>query len=117
MTLAPYTLPSALSVMPASRSLAMKCYLSLQRRNGTRLAVPTPEMRRRLVTVTMASASGYRVVSAKCCQGGSTVATLYEPTLIRVSDDAFLFQGFEKVGEQGTVQEWVLEPHCVGKAP
>jgi hypothetical protein len=95
----------------------MKCYLSLKRLNGARLTKPAPETSRRLVTVTLTTVGGYRVAEARCCQGGADVAALYEPTLIRVAENAFLFQGFEKAGEQGTVQEWVVEPHCSGSLP
>lgn len=93
----------------------MKCYLSLRRRNGIRLDAPAPDSRRRLVSVTIAVDSGFRVLHATCCHGGSTVAVLWEPGLIHVTDDAFLLQGFEKVGGQGAVQEWVLVPYFAGR--
>ena len=107
----------ALSATHASLSQQpniMKCYLSLKRRSGSRLASPAPETNRRLVTFRLSSRNGYRVAHAQCCQGGLEVAVLWEPTLIRVDEKSMLFQGFEKAGEQGTVQEWVVEPHFVG---
>lgn len=36
---------------------------------------------------------------------------LWEPTLIRLNEKSLLFQGIEKTGGQGTVQEWIVEPH------
>jgi len=60
-------------------------------------------------------ADGYRVARALCCTGGSEVAVLWEPTLIRVSADSFLFQGFEKADQQTVVQEWVPAPAGQGK--
>ncbi len=92
-------------------------YLSLKRHNGARLAQPAPETSRRLVTMTLTTVGGYRVAGARCCQGGAEVAALYEPTLIRVAADSFLFQGFEKAGEQGTVQEWIVKPHHARSLP
>ncbi len=91
----------------------MKCYLSLNRRSGSRLTTPAPETNRRLVTVSLSSHDGYRVARARCCQGGLEVAVLWEPTLIRVNEKSLLFQGIEKTGGQGTVQEWIVEPHFV----
>ena len=89
----------------------MKCLLSLKRLNGARLTAPAPEANRRLVSFKLETSAGYRVAHAHCCFGGQDIATLWEPTLIRVGDNCLLFQGFEKVGDQGAVQEWLLEPY------
>ena len=95
----------------------MKCHLSLRRLNGKRLASDRGEVRHRLVDLRLAAADGFRVASARCCQGGSVVAALWEPTLIRVDATSLLFQGFEKADEQTFVQEWVVEPYFAGVKP
>ena len=98
------------------RLLKMKCYLSLKRLKGQRSAIVPAEVRKRLVDFRLTLADGYRVAHAVCCTGGSEVAVLWEPTLIRVSADSFLFQGFEKADQQTVVQEWVVEPYFSGNA-
>ena len=95
----------------------MKCHLSLRRLKGKRLASDTGEVRHRLVDFHLTRADGYRVARAQCCVGGSEVAALWEPTLVRVDADAFLFQGFEKTGEQTVVQEWIVKPYVAGVLP
>lgn len=92
----------------------MKCYLSLRRLKGQRSVSVPVEVRRRLVDFRLTRADGYRVARAQCCSGGSEVAVLWEPTLIRVNADSFLFQGFEKADQQTVVQEWVVEPYFAG---
>lgn len=82
------------------RLLKMKCYLSLKRLKGQRSASVPVEVRKRLVDFRLTRADGYRVARALCCTGGSEVAVLWEPTLIRVGADSFLFQGFEKADQQ-----------------
>jgi hypothetical protein len=98
------------------RLLKMKCYLSLKRLKGQRSAIVPAEVRKRLVDFRLTLTDGYRVARAVCCTGGSEVAVLWEPTLIRVSADSFLFQGFEKADQQTVVQEWVVEPYFSGNA-
>lgn len=98
------------------RSHKMKCYLSLKRLKGQRSVSVPVEVRKRLVDFRLTRADGYRVARALCCTGGSEVAVLWEPTLIRVSNDSFLFQGFEKADQQTVVQEWVVEPCFSGNA-
>lgn len=71
-------------------------------------------MRHRLVDFRLTAADGYRVARAQCCVGGSEVAVLWEPVLIRVDADFLLFQGFEQAGEQTVVQEWIVKPYVVG---
>lgn len=92
----------------------MKCYLSLRRLKGRRSASGPVEVSKRLVDLHLARADGYRVARARCCVGGSEVAVLWEPTLIRVTADSFLFQGFEKADQQTVVQEWQVEPYFAG---
>jgi hypothetical protein len=92
----------------------MKILLSLRRLKGQRLAADKGDIRQRLVDFRLARSEGYRVARAQCCVGGSEVAVLWEPTLVRVDADAFLFQGFEKSGEQTVVQEWVVKPYVTG---
>jgi hypothetical protein len=93
------------------RLLKMKCYLSLKRVKGQRSGSVPVDVRKRLVDFRLTRADGYRVARALCCTGGIEVAVLWEPTLIRVSADSFLFQGFEKADQQTVVQEWVVEPY------
>ena len=107
-------LPSAPSATLASHYRppnAMKSHLSLRRLNGKRLASDRGEVRHRLVDFHLTRADGYRVARAQCCVGGSEVATLWEPTLIRVDATSLVFQGFEKTAEQTVVQEWIVEPY------
>ena len=92
----------------------MKCHLSLRRLNGKRLPSDRGDVRQRLVDFRLTAADGYRVARAQCCVGGSEVAVLWEPTLIRVDADSLLFQGFEKAGEQTVVQEWIVKPYVAG---
>ena len=111
------TSPCVLSATPASPSLPpsiMKCHLSLRRLNGKRLASDRGEVRHRLVDLRLTAADGYRVARAQCCAGGSEVAVLWEPTLVRVDTDSLLLQGFEKSGEQSVVQEWIVKPYFAG---
>jgi hypothetical protein len=49
--------------------------------------------------------------------GGSEVAVLWEPVLIRVDATALLFHGFEKADEQTVAQEWVVKPYVAGGLP
>jgi hypothetical protein len=95
----------------------MKILLSLRRLNGKRLAADKGDIRHRLVDFRLTAADGYRVARAQCCAGGSEVAVLWEPTLVRVDADSLLFQGFEKAGEQTVVQEWVVKPCVAGVLP
>lgn len=95
----------------------MKILLSLRRLKGQRLAANKGEIRQRLVDFRLARADGYRVARAQCCVGGSELAVLWEPTLVRVDTDSLLFQGFEKAGEQTVVQEWVVKPYISGARP
>lgn len=95
----------------------MKCHLSLRRLKGQRLADDKGDVRQRLVDFRLMRADGYRVARAQCCVGGSEVAVLWEPTLVRVDADSLLFQGFEKAGEQTVVQEWVVKPYVAGVRP
>jgi hypothetical protein len=95
----------------------MKILLSLRRLKGQRLAADKGDICQRLVDFRLARADGYRVARAQCCVGGSEVAVLWEPTLVRVDSDSLLFQGFEKAGEQTVVQEWVVKPYVAGAKP
>jgi hypothetical protein len=95
----------------------MKILLSLRRLKGQRLAAGKGDVRQRLVDFRLARADGYRVARAQCCVGGSEVAVLWEPTLVRVDADSLLFQGFEKAGEQTVVQEWIVKPYVAGARP
>ncbi len=95
----------------------MKILLSLRRLNGKRLASDRGDVRHRLVDFRLTAADGYRVARAQCCVGGSEVAVLWEPTLVRVDSVSLLFQGFEKAGEQTVVQEWVVKPYIAGARP
>jgi hypothetical protein len=95
----------------------MKILLSLRRLKGKRLAADKGDIRQRLVDFRLARVDGYRVARAQCCVGGSEVAVLWEPTLVRVDTDSLLFQGFEKAGEQTVVQEWVVKPYISGARP
>jgi hypothetical protein len=95
----------------------MKIVLTLRRLKGQRLAADKGDIRHRLVDFRLTTTDGYRVAYAQCCVGGSEVAVLWEPTLVRVDADAFLFQGFEKAGEQAVVQEWVVKPYVTGARP
>jgi hypothetical protein len=49
--------------------------------------------------------------------GGSEVATLWEPVLIRVDATSLVFQGFEKTAEQTVAQEWLVKPYVAGGLP
>lgn len=95
----------------------MKILLSLRRHKGQRLSGIKGDVRPQLVDFFLARADGYRVARAQCCVIGSVIAVLWEPTLVRVEADAFLFQGFEKVGEQTVVPEWVVKPYVAGARP
>jgi hypothetical protein len=92
----------------------MKCHLSLRRLDGKRLSSDRGDVRHRLVDLSLTAADGCRVARAQCCVGGSELAVLWEPTLVRVDADFLLFQGFEKAGEQTVVQEWVVKPYVAG---
>jgi hypothetical protein len=92
----------------------MKCHLSLRRLNGKRLASDRCDVRHRLVDFRLTAADGYRVAHAQCCLGGSEVAVLWEPVLIRVDATSFVFQGFEKTAEQTVAQEWLVQPYVAG---
>jgi hypothetical protein len=108
---------SATPAYPFPLPSTMKCHLSLRRHKGQRLAADKGDIRQRLVDFRLTAADGYRVARAQCCAGGSEVAVLWEPTLIRVDADAFLFQGFEKVDEQTVAQEWIVKPYAAGARP
>lgn len=95
----------------------MKCHLSLRRLKGKRLASDRGEVLHRLVDFRLTAADGYRVARAQCCVGGSEVAVLWEPVLIRVDADSLLFQGFEKADEQTVAQEWLVQPYVAGVKP
>lgn len=95
----------------------MKCHLSLRRLKGQRLAADKGDVLHRLVDFRLTAADGYRVARAQCCTGGSEVAVLWEPTLVRVDADSLLFQGFENAGEQTVVQEWIVKPYFAGARP
>jgi hypothetical protein len=92
----------------------MKCHLSLRRLKGKRLPSDRGDVRQRLVDFRLTAVDGYRVARAQCCVGGSEVAVLWEPVLIRVDATFLLFQGFEKAGEQTVVQEWIVKPYVTG---
>jgi hypothetical protein len=89
----------------------------LRRLKGQRLTVNKGDIRQQLVDFRLTRAEGYRVARAQCCVGGSEVAVLWEPTLVRVDADSLLFQGFEKAGEQTVVQEWIVKPYVAGVRP
>ena len=95
----------------------MKCHLSLRRLNGKRLASDRGDVRHRLVDFRLTAADGYRVAHAQCCVGGSEVAVLWEPSLIRVDATSLVFQGFEKADEQTVAQEWLVQPYIAGAQP
>lgn len=95
----------------------MKILLSLRRLKGQRLAADKGDIRQRLVDFRLTRGDGYRVARAQCCVGGSEVAVLWEPTLVRVDADSLLFQGFEKVDEQTVAQEWVVKLYVAGARP
>lgn len=92
----------------------MKILLSLRRLKGQRLAGDKGDVRQRLVDFRLTRSDGYRVAHAQCCTGGSEVAVLWEPALVRVDADSFVFQGYEKAGEQTVVQEWIVKPYVAG---
>lgn len=110
------TLSNARNAVSVFRSSAhtMKCHLSLRRRDGRRLAADEGDVRQRLVDVSLLPSGGYRVIRARCCIGGSEVAVLWEPTLIRIDAGTFVLQGFETAREQTVVQEWILAPYFAG---
>jgi hypothetical protein len=94
---------------PLSRSV--KCLLSLKRREGARLPAGTGPVTGRLVEVRLAHQGTYRSVHARCCVGGSDVAVLWEPVLVKIDARAIRLQGFEASGGQTVAQEWELEPY------
>ncbi len=95
----------------------MKILLSLRRLKGQRVATDKGDIRHRLVDFRLTAADGYRVARAQCCVGGSELAVLWEPTLVRVDADSMLFQGFEKADEQTVAQEWLVQPYVAGVKP
>ncbi len=104
----------ATPVFPFLLPNIMKCHLSLWRLNGKRLASDRGDVRHRLVDFRLTADGGYRVAHARCCLGGSEVATLWEPVLIRVDATSLVFQGFEKADEQTVAQEWLVKPYAAG---
>jgi hypothetical protein len=91
----------------------MKFYLSLLRRSGKRLPADQRTDPDRLVSVSLGQEQAYRLATATCCTGGVTVASLWEPTLVRVKDNELVFQGFESMNDAAVVQEWRLRQHVL----
>lgn len=88
----------------------MKAYLTLLRRDGTRLTIPPSQMGR-LVSLTMRKAKGFRQARATCCYGGDLVSVLWEPIILGFGNTDFVLTGFERVGDAAVAQEWRLRPH------
>jgi hypothetical protein len=94
----------------------MKFLLTLLRRSGKRLPADQRTDSDRLVSLHLGHEQGYRLAKATCCTGGSTVAALWEPMLVRVKDNELIFQGFESLNDAAMVQEWRLRQHVVPSA-
>ena len=95
----------------------MKFYLNLLRREGKRLRISEVAQPPRLVVLRLSAVDGYRVVEATCCQGGSTVAKLWEPMLVGVRDSDLTLHGLETLEDASVSQEWRLRPHTTGERP
>ena len=91
----------------------MKCYLTLLRHDGKRLAADRVQVADRLVTLHLKAAHGVRCLSATCSFGGETVAELWDPVLARISSEDLTIRGIEHRSDAGLVQEWRLRPHVV----
>ncbi len=95
----------------------MKFYLSLLRRDGKRLRISEVAQPPRLVMLKLTAVDGFRLAEATCCQGGSTVAKLWEPMLVGVRDNDLTLHGLERLEEASMAQEWRLRPHSTGERP
>jgi hypothetical protein len=91
----------------------MKFLLTLLRRSGKRLPADQRTDPDRLVSLHLTQEHGYKLATATCCMGGSTVAALWEPTLVRVTEGELVFQGFESLNDAAMVQEWRLRQPVV----
>jgi hypothetical protein len=93
----------------------MKFYLSLLRHNGKRLPASEVVQPPRLVKMRLTAIKGFRLATAICCTGGSTVGQLWEPLLGRILDEELTLYRFECRDDASTVQEWLLRPHVRGQ--
>jgi hypothetical protein len=93
----------------------MKFYLSLLRHNGKRLPAGDVVQPPRLVMMRVTAINGFRLATATCCVGGSTVGQLWEPLLGRVLDEELTLYGIECRDDAATIQEWLLRPHVRGQ--
>lgn len=91
----------------------MKFYLTVLRRDGKRLAPGQRAKEPRLVMTRLSVERGARCMEATCCFGGSLVAELWEPVLVRLGEEDLTVRGVERLGEAAVVQEWQLRPHFV----
>lgn len=87
----------------------MKFYLTVLRSGGMRLA-KAQLAQPRLVSMNMAQERGFKLLTAKCCYGGSEVGRIWSTTLVAVGSEHIVLQGLESVGGAGLVQEWRLTP-------
>ena len=94
----------------------MKFYLTVVRRDGKPLPPEELSQPPRLTSLALSSARGFRHLKAVCCFGGSTLGEVWEPVLSRLGADDLTLHGYERLGNAGVVQEWLISPHCVSSS-